>query len=101
MHVLTGLLMFFKGRILQQSSVNWRRVYINYNFYAKNTRSNTRSLVTANKHVNNIRAIAWQPPITTEGLLEAVFSTGPAPRLYDEDLKPAECSSSGATGCGR
>jgi hypothetical protein len=51
-----------------------------------------RSLVTAGKNVNNIRAIARQPTITTiEGLLEAVFSVVFAPRLY-EDPKPAECS---------
>jgi hypothetical protein len=37
-----------------------------------------RCLVTAGKHVNDIRAIARQPPITTEKLLEAVFSVGSA-----------------------
>jgi hypothetical protein len=43
-------------------------------------------LVTADKHVNDIRAIARHPPITKiEGLLEAVFSVGCAPRLYTED----------------
>jgi hypothetical protein len=47
-------------------------------------------LVTAGKHVNNIRAIARQPPITVEGLLEAVFSVGSAPRLYSEDSRLAE-----------
>jgi hypothetical protein len=42
-----------------------------------------RYLVTAGKHVNDIRAIARQPFITTiEGLLEVVFSVESAPRLY-------------------
>jgi hypothetical protein len=51
-------------------------------------------LVTAGKHVNDIRDIARQLPITTiEGLVEAVFSVGSAPRLYTEDLGPAEVSS--------
>jgi hypothetical protein len=41
-----------------------------------------RCLVTAGKHVNNIRAIAMEPPIETiEGLLKAVFSLDP-PRGY-------------------
>jgi hypothetical protein len=48
-------------------------------------------LVTDGKHVNNIQAIAWQPPITKiQGLLEAVFSVGSVPRLYSEDPSPAE-----------
>jgi hypothetical protein len=48
-------------------------------------------LVTAGKYVNNIRAIAKYPPLTTiEGLLEAVFSVGSAPKLYSEDSRPAE-----------
>jgi hypothetical protein len=43
-------------------------------------------LVTAGKHVNNNRAVARQPPITTiEELLEAVFSVESAPRLYNEE----------------
>jgi hypothetical protein len=47
--------------------------------------------VTAGKHVNNIRAINSQPPITTiEGLLEAAFSVGSALRLYSEDPREAE-----------
>jgi hypothetical protein len=46
------------------------------------------------KHVNNIWAIARQLPITiVEGLLEAVFSVGSAPRLYSKDPRPAESSS--------
>jgi hypothetical protein len=50
-----------------------------------------RCLVVAAKHVNDIRAVAKQPPMATiEGLLEAVFSIGFAPRLYSEDPKPAE-----------
>jgi hypothetical protein len=45
----------------------------------------------ASKHVNNIRVIARQPPITTiEKLLEAMFSVGPVPRMYYEDRRPAE-----------
>jgi hypothetical protein len=44
----------------------------------------------AGKHVNNICAIARQPPITAVvGLLEAVFSVGSTPRLYSEDPRPA------------
>jgi hypothetical protein len=39
---------------------------------------------------NNIRAIARQPPITKEGVLEAVFSVGSAPMLYKKDPRPAE-----------
>jgi hypothetical protein len=51
-------------------------------------------LVTAGKHVNNIRAIVRQLPITTvEGLLEAMFSGGSTLRLYSEDPRLAECSS--------
>jgi hypothetical protein len=43
-----------------------------------------------NKHVNNIRDIARQPPITTiEELLRAVFSVGSDPDLHNEDPKPA------------
>jgi hypothetical protein len=43
------------------------------------------------KHVNNIRAIARQPPIITiEGLLDAVFFVGSAPKVYSEDHRPAE-----------
>jgi hypothetical protein len=52
---------------------------------------NMRCLVTASKHVNDIRIIVRQPPITTiEELLEAVFSVGSAPRLYNEDPRSAE-----------
>jgi hypothetical protein len=47
-------------------------------------------LVTARKHVNNIRAIARQPPIKIiEELLEVVFSVTSALRLYNEDPRPA------------
>jgi hypothetical protein len=50
-----------------------------------------RCSVTADKHVNEIRDISRQPHIITiEGLLQAVFSVGPAPRLYNEDPTPAE-----------
>jgi hypothetical protein len=50
-----------------------------------------RCLVTAGKHVNNIQAIATQPPITIiDELLKAVFSVGYAPRLYNKDPRPAE-----------
>jgi hypothetical protein len=49
-----------------------------------------RCLVAASKHVNDIRATARQPTITTEKLLEAVFSVRSAPRLYSEDSRPAE-----------
>jgi hypothetical protein len=55
-----------------------------------------RYFVAAGKHVNHIRAIARQQPITTiEGLLEAVFSVESAPRLYSEDPGPAEESIEG------
>jgi hypothetical protein len=47
-------------------------------------------LATAGKHFNNIQAIAKQPPITIEKLLETVFSVGSAPRLYNEDLRLVE-----------
>jgi hypothetical protein len=55
------------------------------------TRRNVHCLVTAGKHVNNIRAIARQLPVTTtEELLEAVFS---AMGLYNKDPRPAKFSS--------
>jgi hypothetical protein len=47
-------------------------------------------LLTAGKHVNNIRANARQPPITTVELLGAVFSVGSVPGIYNDDLRPAE-----------
>jgi hypothetical protein len=47
-------------------------------------RRNMHFLATASKHVNSIRAIARQPPIKIEGLLEAVFSVGFTARLYIE-----------------
>jgi hypothetical protein len=50
-----------------------------------------RCFVTVCTHVNNIRAIAKQQPITTiEELLKAAFSVGSAPRPYNEDPRPAE-----------
>jgi hypothetical protein len=50
-----------------------------------------RCLETAGKHVNNIRDIARQEPITiTEKLLEELFSVGSAPRLHSEDPRTAE-----------
>jgi hypothetical protein len=50
-----------------------------------------RCLVTAAKHVNNIRAIARQPPVTTiEGMLKRMFSVCSALELYNEDPRPAE-----------
>jgi hypothetical protein len=53
-----------------------------------------RSLITAGKHVNNIRVIARQTPISTrEVLLETVFAVGSDPRLYSEDSRPADSSS--------
>jgi hypothetical protein len=56
-----------------------------YCCYAMIVRRNTHCLVTASKHVNDIRAIARQSPMTIEGLLEAVISIGSTPRLYSED----------------
>jgi hypothetical protein len=48
-------------------------------------------MVTAGKHINNIRAIARQPSITTiEELLRAVFSFGSVQKLYDQDPRPAQ-----------
>jgi hypothetical protein len=42
---------------------------------------------------SDIWATARQPSITTvEGLLEAVFTVGSAPRLYSEDPSAVECS---------
>jgi hypothetical protein len=50
-----------------------------------------RCLVAAGKHVNDIRAIARQPSITTIGeKLGAVFSVGSAPGLYNEDPGPVQ-----------
>jgi hypothetical protein len=47
-----------------------------------------RCLVTAGKHVNNIRAVARQPPITTiEKQLVAAFSVGTNPMLYNEETR--------------
>jgi hypothetical protein len=52
-----------------------------------------RYLVTAVKRFNDIWAIARQPSMTTlAGLLEAVFSVGSAPRLYNEDTSRAAVS---------
>jgi hypothetical protein len=54
-------------------------------------------LVTACKHVNDIRAVARQLPITKrERVLEAVFSIGSVLRLCNEDRRLAEgnCGSS-------
>jgi hypothetical protein len=54
-------------------------------------RRNMRCLVAAGKHVNDIRVIARQLPITTiEKLLEVVFSVESAPRLYSEYPRPGE-----------
>jgi hypothetical protein len=48
-------------------------------------------LDSGGKDVNDIQAIARQPPITTiETLLEAVFSVESVPRLYSEDPRSAE-----------
>jgi hypothetical protein len=50
---------------------------------------------------NDIRAIARQPPISIQKLLEVVFSAESAPRLYSEDRKPAEAvQGSSASPCG-
>jgi hypothetical protein len=47
-------------------------------------------LVTVGKHVNIIRVIARQLPVTTiEGLLETLFSVTSAPRLYKRGLNLA------------
>jgi hypothetical protein len=52
---------------------------------------NNHKKEAAGKHVNDIRAIAWQPPITAiEKLMDAVFSLVSALRLYSEDPRPAE-----------
>jgi hypothetical protein len=68
---------------------------VQYRCYATIARRNMRCLVTVDKHVNNIRAIARQPPLTTiEKLLEAVFSVGSTPRLYNEDPQDSWQSSS-------
>jgi hypothetical protein len=65
-----------------------------YRFYVTIERTNMLCLVTAGKHVKDIRAIAKQPAITTKGMLGAVFSVGTAQRLSIEDPRPAECVSS-------
>jgi hypothetical protein len=46
--------------------------------------------LAAGKHVNGIRVIAKQPPVTIEELSEVVFSVGSAPTLHIEDPRPAE-----------
>jgi hypothetical protein len=57
-------------------------------------RRNMCFFVMAGKHVNNIRAIARQTPLTTiEGFLEDMFSVEFSPRLYSKDPKLAACSS--------
>jgi hypothetical protein len=57
-------------------------------------RRNMRCLITADKHINNTLAIAWQPPVARiEKPLEAVFSVESAPELYSEDPRPAEVCS--------
>jgi hypothetical protein len=74
----------------------FRRKYYTYctvysRCYATIARRIIRCSVAAGKHVNNIRAIARKPPITTTGkLLKTVFSVGSAPRLYSKDPRPAE-----------
>jgi hypothetical protein len=48
-------------------------------------------MVTAGKHVTIIQDIVRQASIITiEKLLEAVFSVGSVPRLYNEDRNPAQ-----------
>jgi hypothetical protein len=62
-------------------------------------RRNMRCWVTVGKHVNDIRTIARQPPITTiDKLLEAVFSVVSTPRIYSED--PRQCRASYLNPCG-
>jgi hypothetical protein len=57
----------------------------------KTNNKNKCCLATDSKHVNDIWAIAGQLPITTIAkLLEAVFSVGSTPKLYNEDPRPAE-----------
>jgi hypothetical protein len=51
-----------------------------------------RCLVTGGKHVNGVRTMASQPPITIQELLEVMFSVVSAPRLYSENPRPAEWS---------
>jgi hypothetical protein len=54
-------------------------------------RRNMHYFVMAGKHVNDIRAIAGQPPVATiEKLLEVVFSVGPTLSLYGENPRPDE-----------
>jgi hypothetical protein len=48
---------------------------------ATNARWNMRCLVTGGKHVNDTVAIARQPPVTIEGLLEVVIYIG-SPQDY-------------------
>jgi hypothetical protein len=53
-------------------------------------RRNMRCLVTVGKHVNNIRAITRQPPITIKELFGAVFSVGSVRSIYNEDPRPTQ-----------
>jgi hypothetical protein len=74
--------MFFLLRIVACIAVAMQR---------SRARRNMCCLVTAGKHVKNIRAVARQPPMTTiEELLEAMFPLGFLPGLYNEDRRPAQ-----------
>jgi hypothetical protein len=50
-----------------------------------------RCFVTAGEHVNNIRAIARQPSMTTiQDLLQAMFPVGVVSGIYNEDPSSAQ-----------
>jgi hypothetical protein len=49
-----------------------------------------RCLIMAGKRVNNIQAIARQPPIRTEEMLGKMISVGSGPELCNEDPMPAQ-----------
>jgi hypothetical protein len=62
-----------------------------YHCYVTIARRNMHCLVAADRHINSIRAVSRQPPITTiEALLELVFSVGPTLRLYSKDSSLAK-----------
>jgi hypothetical protein len=69
-----------------------------YCCYATIARRKMCCSVTVGKQLKNIRALAMQPLITTiKELLRSVFSVVFAPRLYDEDPRPAEVTEPGLT----
>jgi hypothetical protein len=77
--------------VSQRRNVMWRADPLLGQRPRNKQRDNSCCFVTAGKHVNDIRATARQPPISTiEEMLGAVFTVGSAPELYNEELRPAQ-----------